>query len=274
VTRNLLFLCELRDATTMLEAALIYATNGWAVFPLIGKLPPKDFEGGFHNATTDEATIRMWWSRWPDANIGWPLPLAWFAVDEDPRHAGDFARTMLELAHGRLPLTLRQITGGGGFHWIYRHPDGVSIHQRSGWFDGIDTRASGRGYIILEPSVHPDTGNSYRWHTIVEPVMAPDWLVDIVRMREAAQPKPYVPPVVVTTHHLHKRERYGRAVLAGLARKVAGATEGSRNDLLNWAWWKVLGYRDVVPESDARAELTRAALSTGLDEREIAKVLR
>ena len=84
----------------------------------------------------------------------------------------------------------------------------------------------------------------------------------------------YVPPQVVSAHNVSRRQRVARAALKGLARKVASAEEGSRNDLLNWAWWRILGYRDVMPESELRAELTRAALSTGLDEREIAKVLR
>src|SRR6266700_2778202 len=69
-----------------LDAALTYAQkHGWAVLPIhtprggqcscgnptctsVGKHPRTPH--GVKDATTDEATIRDWWTRWPDANIG------------------------------------------------------------------------------------------------------------------------------------------------------------------------------------------------------------
>ena len=53
--------------SALLEAALGYATRGCPVFPVIDKKPRT--EHGFHDATTDPATIRGWWERWPDAGI-------------------------------------------------------------------------------------------------------------------------------------------------------------------------------------------------------------
>ncbi|OFX01651.1 MAG: hypothetical protein A3E78_13970 [Alphaproteobacteria bacterium RIFCSPHIGHO2_12_FULL_63_12] len=270
MTANLTWLCEVRDAS-MLDGALIYAAHGWAVFPLRGKLPPPGFVGGFHNATTDAAQIRQWWAQWPNANIGWPIPAGWFAIDEDPRHAGNLSRAIAERVYGILPSTLRQITGGGGYQWFLK--SSVAIQQRAAWMDGIDTRTVGRGYVVVAPSIHPVTGQRYEWHTVAEPLDAPAWVVDMMRVRESKR-VPYIPPARVDARHLGRRERYGRAVVAGIARRVAAAIEGERNDLLNWAWWKALEWRDVVPEGEARTELTRAALTCGLGESEIAKVLR
>ena len=42
-----------------LEAALKYAANGLAVFPVKGKIPATAH--GFKDATTDETQIRLWW---------------------------------------------------------------------------------------------------------------------------------------------------------------------------------------------------------------------
>lgn len=270
------WLIDVRGASVA-DAAVMYASHGWAVFPLLGKLPaiPKDEGGrGLHDATADVEMVRAWWQRWPSANIGWAIPSGLWVWDEDPRHAGDFARHMAELAHTRLPMTLRQVTGGGGEHWIWRSPVGVSVRQGSGFIDGCDTRTAGKGYIAVAPSVHPDTRRTYDWRAIVKPVEAPTWLIELVRAPDAKPTALYVPPAKVDASHLTRRHRYARAALSGLAVEVAGAAEGSRNDTLNRAWWRILQFRDVVPESEARAELTHAARAAGLDEREIAKVLR
>lgn len=56
----------------LLKGALVYAGRGIPVFPCEpgGKRPlPAD---GFPEATTDEARIRWWWGRWPQANVAIP----------------------------------------------------------------------------------------------------------------------------------------------------------------------------------------------------------
>jgi hypothetical protein len=256
----------------MADAAIIYATNGWAIFPCRGKDPLTPH--GFHDATTSVVMVRKWWARWPTANIAGAVPPGTFVIDEDPRHAGDLARTMTERAREPWPLTLRQRTGGGGYHWLYRAPKGVSVRQGAAVIgDGLDTRVAGKGYLMLAPSVHPETGERWAWNTMIAPAMAPAWLLEMVRVIEHPRAA-YVPPPAVSAAHLSRRHRYAAAVLRRLATEVSAAVKGQRNDTLNRAWWRILQFRDVVPESEARIELMRAALVTGLDEREIAKVLR
>jgi len=41
------------------------------------------------------------------------------AIDEDPRHGGDVELARLEGAHGALPATPEQLTGGGGRHIVF-----------------------------------------------------------------------------------------------------------------------------------------------------------
>ena len=56
----------------LFKGALVYAGRGIPVFPCEpgGKRPlPAD---GFPEATTDEARIRWWWGRWPQANVAIP----------------------------------------------------------------------------------------------------------------------------------------------------------------------------------------------------------
>lgn len=254
----------------LVESALAYAAHGWAVFPLDGKVPL--VEHGHRDASTDEVQIRSSWARWPRANIGYPVPAAHIVLDVDALKGGYPSLRGLERKHGPLPWTLRQSTGGGGEHWIYRTPGGVELRQGAGILGaGLDTRAAGRGYIVVAPSLH-QSGRRYRWHTLVEPVQAPAWLVSALRAPVVAHPTPYVAPS--TPAGLSRRERYAQAVLRGEARQVAESPEGGRNARLNRAWWRCAQLRDVLDRAHVEAQLTRAGIACGLGQREIRAVLR
>ena len=56
--------------SNFLEAALDYARQGRAVFPLIACRKEPATRRGFHDATTNPATIRRWWTARADYNIG------------------------------------------------------------------------------------------------------------------------------------------------------------------------------------------------------------
>jgi hypothetical protein len=86
-------------------------------------------------------------------------------------------------------------------------------------------------------------------------------------------PKPYTPPVGAWLE-ASGRERKARAALAGMAKRMAAEGEGTRNDLLNWCWFKIAEYRDVVPSAEAADVLRAAAVAAGLSEAEADKVLR
>jgi hypothetical protein len=267
----MIWLVDVRDAEP-LEAALLYASHGWAVFPLVGKKPI--FDGGFHVATTEPSKIREWWTDRPRANIGLPVPAGLLVLDVDADKSGFATLRALEEQHGPLPWTLRQSTGGGGEHWIFRAPAELELRQGAGMLGaGLDTRAAGRGYIVVAPSVHDRTKAAYSWHSLFEPTAAPAWLLDQLRVRAPARPAaPYTPPT--NSRGLTQRQRYAHAVLRGEASAVAAAGEGSRNDALNRAWWRCAQFRDVLPRSEAEGELLAAGLASGLSEREIRKVLR
>ena len=185
------------------NAALAYARLGWPVFPLhsptstgdertcscgnakcknIGKHPrtPR----GCKDATTNEAQIREWWTRWPDANIGVATGTDsdLVVLDEDPRHGGDHSLAELEAEFGTLPHTVEQLTGGGGRHLCFKHP-GQAIKNRRGVLPGMDVRGDG-GYIVAAPSLH-ESGNRYVFEVSslpgeVEPAEMPGWLLNVV----------------------------------------------------------------------------------------------
>ncbi|MDD4889884.1 MAG: bifunctional DNA primase/polymerase [Phycisphaerae bacterium] len=190
----------------ILNAALVYAARDWAVFPCHtvnqrgvcscqkgdkcktpGKHPRTPH--GLTDATTDPATIRQWWTQWPDANVailGGRESGLW-VLDIDPRHGGNETLAALEADHGPLPETVESQTGGGGRHLLFRHPGDRRIkNDGAGKLigPGLDVRGDD-GYIIGPPSQHK-SGRTYCWELSSTPdsmplADAPDWLLAMVR---------------------------------------------------------------------------------------------
>jgi hypothetical protein len=160
----------------LLDAAVAYARHGWYVLPLHhivrsrcscgdpecrspGKHPRTT--NGLNEATTDEATIRVWFRRWPNANVGIACgPSGLVVLDKDPRHGGEASFEALHADLGASTFdTLTHLTGGGGAHYIFRAPPEVvsAIGSRANAlgdeYPGTDVRAGG-GYIVAPPSRH------------------------------------------------------------------------------------------------------------------------
>ncbi len=264
---------SLAITTREARAAIAYATRGWSIFPCA--LDKRPLTGhGHRDASCDLERVRAWWAAHPHASIGWALPRDLFALDIDPRHGGHDSLAKLEREHGRLPVTLSQMTGGGGEHRFFRVPSDVEIRQLAGLRDGLDTRAPGRGYVLLAPSRHP-SGRRYRWGDRVPPVAPPGWLVDLVRVRPPVIPAALVAPIVETVAR-DRAERYAEAALQGEASAVASTAEGGRNHRLFAAWRRCHDpeVAQHLPADHVRAVLTQAARAAGLGAAEINRTLR
>lgn len=176
------------DATDIGTYAVEYALRNWAVFPLNGKVPAIAGGRGVLDATTDVDTVIGWWaSRYRGANIGGRVPESMIVIDVDPRHGGLDVLAELQRDHAALPETLTTVSGrgDGGRHLFYRRPAGKLSSKRLG--PGIDLKMS-TGYVVLPPSIHPDSGQPYS--RIDAPVAAPpSWLVDLLR----PEPRPAAP---------------------------------------------------------------------------------
>lgn len=175
--------------------AIVYAINGWEIFPLNGKTPaipsphPKGFKcdgqcgrdgHGVLDATTDLATIIRWWRRERrGANIGGRVPESLFVLDSDPRKDGHAsAAAALTAEHGPMPHTHSTLSGrmDGGLHRFYRRPAGKLHTANLG--PGFDIKDHA-GYVVMPPSIHPDTGLPYL--AIESDIVAPpDWLADLI----------------------------------------------------------------------------------------------
>jgi len=191
-------------ASNLLEFALQYATHGYRVIPVwwvtqaggcacskgaacgksAGKHPiPSDWPT---IATTNEAEIRSWWSKWPLANVGLAMGQGIVAVDIDNHYA------LEELDAQGLPInTPTQHTGSGGFHRLLRW-SGKKLKNAVRFIDGADLRTDG-GFIVVEPSVN--LRGPYRWDPDHSPFGAladlPSWIADACAVENAIK-KPSV----------------------------------------------------------------------------------
>jgi putative DNA primase/helicase len=161
----------------LLQAALAYAALGLRVVPLhhiisekvcscpkgagcgrkTGKHPR--FVAWQRLATTDPATIRRWWARWPAANVGIATGEGVLVLDVDPDKGGDVCLVGLQAARGMLPRTVACRTGGGGRHLYFRVAGPCG--NRVGFLPGLDVRAEG-GLVVAPPSRHR-LGGCYEW---------------------------------------------------------------------------------------------------------------
>lgn len=184
--------------SSFLDAALSYAARGWPVLPLQGKIPLTAH--GVKDATTDDVTIRAWWHRWPKANVGIACGATsgLLVVDVDARSGG-----LDTLAGYDLTPTLTVETGGGGLHLYYRWPDVPIVGGKGRFGAGIDCQGEGR-YVVAPPSIHPETGQPYRWCD--EDDSIPVGVLPVVLV-EVARPKKELIPLIRATTAAYERHR-------------------------------------------------------------------
>ncbi len=158
-----------RDST-IAEAALMYAGLGWHVFPCRPGQKIPLTRSGCREATIDARTIKAWWERWPDANIGLlcgPASGVYVVdIDVDGEKGVDGWKSLDLILDGEnMPATVRQDSPRGGAHFLFMADTPTT--NKNNFRNGIDIRADGY-YIMLAPSIHPN-GKVYQWATGAAP---------------------------------------------------------------------------------------------------------
>lgn len=271
----------------MVDAALGYAARGWRVLPLHeapggvctcaagaacsspGKHPRGDLVlHGVDDATTDAATIRRWWRRYPTANIGIACGGGLLVIDVD----GLAALAELERLLPSLPATLRVSSGRAGGVHVYLACD-TDLPCRT-IAPGVELKSAGK-YVVAPASVHY-TGRVYTPHdgadaATAELGAAP--VADLLALLEPPRPAPArVAPAVVRGNGASP---YGAAGLERECGAVRGTAEGGRHDQLIRSAFNVgqLVAGGELAYDAAAAELQAAALACGLGEAEAERTI-
>ncbi len=186
-----------------LEAALGHARAGRYVLPLwwvkdgacgcpagvdckqkFGKHPLGALVlNGLTNATTDETTIRDWFERYPEANLGLALERSGLMALDIDGHDWQQKIKDAETKLGELPPAPTQRSGSGAYHAVFALPSvGIKGELKTGSGGKITLR--GRNYIVIAPSNH-QSGGHYEWLSgkslddMQAPALPAAWLEEI-----------------------------------------------------------------------------------------------
>jgi hypothetical protein len=275
---------EAPSGLTLEAAARRYMQAGWPVFVLgRPKRPPancrtcrtagRDHDPaacecltchGFHAATTDPARLARMLRKVPGGLLAIRTGTAsgLVVVDIDPRNGGRIDRELMA-------PTATVATGGGGWHLYYRHPGHRLLPALPGRA-GVDVKADG-GYVVAPPSIHPATGQPYRWvggRAVAE--MPP-------ALRAAlTAPQATPAPAAADLAHLVPARRAGGissppALLAAHLRAVEQAPEGRRRVTLYGAARGIarMVAAGALTRDQAEAALTAAGLAAQQTPRDI-----
>ena len=199
----------------MLDAALEYAAMGWHVMPLHGVVAgactcgdaacsspgkhPRTVHG-LKDASCNPESVRRWWKKWPDANVGIVTGAAsgLVVLDLDTDDLTVLEANDIELPETRTAKTAR------GRHLFFRHP-GTPVANRAGILPKVDVRGDG-GYVVAPPSRHI-SGHVYAWLNEDEILPMPEWLLRLLdgasggKAANQAKPLPSSGPITEGTRH-------------------------------------------------------------------------
>jgi putative DNA primase/helicase len=254
------------DSLLLCEARAAHA-RGWVLTPLQGKVPrlrawtelaPPPLGEVEHWAATGNLGVRTG----PVSGV--------VAIDDDTE-----GRTAAQDLN--LPRTVTAITGNGGFHYYFRCPKGGMRNSVGLLAPSVDVRGDG-GQVLLPGSIHPETGERYRWAEGLSPddieiVEFPSHLLEKLQARRRARTE--AEPGTAAKNS-HRAMSYARGALRRSIEQMRSATLGTRNESLNrcaFALGRFIG-GGFLAEVEVEVALIEAALSTGLNEGEARKTLR
>ena len=155
------------------QCASDYIDLGFSIIPIGKDKTPLISWKHYQSVRATKDQVAQWLTQFPEMNIGVVTgKISGIVVlDIDAKHG----RSSSEF---RIPPTVSTISGGGGEHFYFKHPNWY-VPSTNGkiYGNGVDIKGDG-GYIVLPPSLH-SSGNNYRW--TLEPsnndfAEIPDWL--------------------------------------------------------------------------------------------------
>ena len=141
-----------------------YHAAGWVPLPLptFQKFPPPKGYTGDDAKQPRPRQYRRWAENYPDGNVCIVMPEGVVGIDVDAYHGGDRTLRQLCRRYGNLPDAPKSTSrdDGSGISF-YRVLAGTRLQGKAG--RGIEIIQPHHRYAVVWPSLHPETGDQYRW---------------------------------------------------------------------------------------------------------------
>ncbi len=257
---------------TLPDAAREYVALGLRVIALSGKQPntalhPHGLYDALDAETPKEQFDTVFGHRLT-TGVGILTAYPYFVIDIDGEEG---ARAWREIVGERDFIPDRWVAKTGrGLHVWYAHETRTSTRKLG---PKLDLKGDG-GYVAAPPSAHPD-GGKYEWLLPpggMPPIEPPQGLMQTLYDISWERARHEAPQA---------RGRFGAPLkdgilyatqsVDGILKRMREAERGERNDILNWAAFRMA---EGGANEDTFALLTVAAREAGLPEREIATTIR
>jgi len=153
----------------LIDYALKYLNSGFSVIPVGKDKKPLIKWEEFQGRKTTKEEIKDWFKSSKATGIGVVTGAISGIVVVDVEAGGDTKD---------LPPTVMSKTGGGGWHFFYKHP-GRPVKNAVRIRDKMDIRGDG-GFVVVPPSLHA-SGNRYEWLIALEDAgfeELPQWILE------------------------------------------------------------------------------------------------
>jgi hypothetical protein len=261
-----------------LRHALHLAKQGVPCFPCHTNKSPM-CPDGFKNASADPEVLRILWAHFPGELVGVPTGERFVVLDLDLQHP-EAQAWYDEYKALNLPLTRTHVSrSGSGRHLLFRpHPDFRSTTSRLA--HGVDTQGMGK-YIIWWPAAPYKPRLEVMHALVLAPV--PQFLLDALKQLPTIGDADPRDPLLAYAASIRRAafsstphpNRTNHTRLEAVLASMAGASEGTRNNMLYWAAHRVVEMvRDGEANDSAFAALHAAGLQAGLPTWRVAATIR
>lgn len=170
------------------ESLLAYASAGYSVTPLAGKIPVmKRWEETPFDPLPDLTIFQ--------GNFGVVLQADDLVIDVDPRNFKSGDKPLKRLGE-KLGIVFKDSalvvqTGGGGWHLYYKKPSDIDIVETLPEYPGIEFKSRGR-QVVGAGCTHPDTGQPYKLLTgdLKHIQLAPEALLAAIKRERRLTTRP------------------------------------------------------------------------------------
>lgn len=160
-----------------------YLQKGFYLVPVKEKAKEPIYRNTDEIASNSRNQIATWIKKHPNCNWAiYPKKSNHIAIDVDldepeKEYFGTTTWNQLIEDWGE-PDTWKQQTGTDTFHYLFNADESAKYKGYVGKEKGIQTRFS--NYILVEPSIHPETGKMYKVLSDKKPLDVPNWLNDLI----------------------------------------------------------------------------------------------